>query len=78
MATPTGGAPMEKKSMNSPDETRTFEKGKLKRLFAMSKILQASCYLRSLLPVPHRWYCYYYCYSQYYITKYNVKGLLDG
>jgi quercetin dioxygenase-like cupin family protein len=29
MTTPTGGAPMEKKSMNSPDETRTFEKGKL-------------------------------------------------
>ncbi len=28
MTTPTGGAPM-KKSMNSPDETRTFEKGKL-------------------------------------------------
>ena len=26
---PTGGAPMEKKSMNSPDETRSFEKGKL-------------------------------------------------
>jgi hypothetical protein len=25
MATPTGGAPMEKNSMNSPDETRTFE-----------------------------------------------------
>jgi hypothetical protein len=25
MATPTGGAPMEKKSMNSPDETCTFE-----------------------------------------------------
>jgi hypothetical protein len=23
-ATPTGGAPMEKKSMNSPDEIRTF------------------------------------------------------
>jgi hypothetical protein len=29
MTTPTGGSPMEKKSMNSPDETRTFEKGKL-------------------------------------------------
>ena len=29
MSTPTGGAPMEKKSMNSPDEIRTFEKGKL-------------------------------------------------
>jgi hypothetical protein len=29
MAMPTGGAPMEKKSMDSPDETRTFEKGKL-------------------------------------------------
>jgi len=29
MTTPTGGAPMEKKSMNSPDEIRTFEKGKL-------------------------------------------------
>ena len=29
MATPTGGSPMEKKSMNSPDEIRTFEKGKL-------------------------------------------------
>jgi hypothetical protein len=29
MATPTEGAPMEKKSMNSPDEIRTFEKGKL-------------------------------------------------
>jgi quercetin dioxygenase-like cupin family protein len=29
LATPTGGAPMEKKSMNSPDETRTFGKGKL-------------------------------------------------
>jgi quercetin dioxygenase-like cupin family protein len=29
MATPTGGTQMEKKSMNSPDETRTFEKGKL-------------------------------------------------
>jgi hypothetical protein len=29
MTTPMGGAPMEKKSMNSPDETRTFEKGKL-------------------------------------------------
>jgi quercetin dioxygenase-like cupin family protein len=29
MSTPTGGAPMEKKSMNSPDETRTFDKGKL-------------------------------------------------
>jgi hypothetical protein len=28
MTTPTGGAPMEK-SMNSPDEIRTFEKGKL-------------------------------------------------
>ena len=28
MTTPTGGAPMEK-SMNSPDKTRTFEKGKL-------------------------------------------------
>jgi quercetin dioxygenase-like cupin family protein len=29
MTTPTGGAPMEKKSMNLPDEIRTFEKGKL-------------------------------------------------
>ena len=28
MAMPTGGAPMEKKSMSSPDETRTFEKEK--------------------------------------------------
>ncbi|HEX6027481.1 MAG TPA: hypothetical protein VFY64_00430 [Nitrososphaeraceae archaeon] len=32
MATPTGGAPMEKKSMNSLDETRTFEKGELEFL----------------------------------------------
>ena len=29
MATPTGLASMEKKSMNSPDEIRTFDKGKL-------------------------------------------------
>ena len=29
MAIPTRGAQMEKKSMNSPDETRAFEKGKL-------------------------------------------------
>ena len=26
---PTGGAPLEKKLMNSPVETRTFEKGKI-------------------------------------------------
>jgi hypothetical protein len=29
MATPTGLASMEKKSMNSPDEIRTFDKDKL-------------------------------------------------
>jgi hypothetical protein len=29
MATPTGGASLEKKLMNSPVETRTFEKGKI-------------------------------------------------
>jgi len=29
MATPTGAASMEKKSMNSPDEVRKFDKGKL-------------------------------------------------
>ena len=29
MSTPTGGAPIEKKSMNSPDEIRKFDKGKL-------------------------------------------------
>jgi hypothetical protein len=29
MTTPIGRAPMEKKSMNSPDEVRKFDKGKL-------------------------------------------------
>ena len=49
-----------------------------KRLcFLQCRILLASCCLHNLLPVPHRRYCYYYS-SQYYITKYNVKGLLDS
>jgi hypothetical protein len=30
MATPTGAASMEKKSMNSPDEACKFDKGKLR------------------------------------------------
>jgi hypothetical protein len=29
MATPTGRGPMEKKSINSPDEVRRFDKGKI-------------------------------------------------
>ena len=29
MSTQSGAAPMEKKSINSPDEVRTFDKGKL-------------------------------------------------
>jgi hypothetical protein len=40
MTTPTGGAPMEKKSMNSPDETRTFEKGKLE----LTTFKNGNCY----------------------------------